>query len=97
MESWLESFARANFARSGDTAHDLKTPLNVAVLNLELLRMRLRKLAGSDDEKVTNCGAWRRSSTRSFSCRLLPGTTDCRSCSTPLRSVSSRPPRPGSL
>jgi signal transduction histidine kinase len=54
MESWLEAFARANFSRSSDTAHDLKTPLNVAVLNLELLRMRLRKLsAGADDEKVT--------------------------------------------
>lgn len=52
MENWLERFARANFARSADTAHDLKTPLNVAVLNLELLRMRLRKLAGEDDEKI---------------------------------------------
>ncbi len=52
MEDWLERFARANFARSADTAHDLKTPLNVAVLNLELLRMRLRKLAGEDDEKL---------------------------------------------
>lgn len=52
MEPWLERFARANFRRSADTAHDLKTPLNVAVLNLELLRMRLRKIAGSDDPKV---------------------------------------------
>lgn len=52
MEPWLENFARANFRRSADTAHDLKTPLNVAVLNLELLRMRLRKLVGDDDEKV---------------------------------------------
>jgi nitrogen fixation/metabolism regulation signal transduction histidine kinase len=51
MDPWLETFARANFLRSADTAHDLKTPLNVAVLNLELLRMRLRKLAG-EDEKV---------------------------------------------
>lgn len=50
MEPWLESFARANFRRSGDTAHDLKTPLNVAVLNLELLRMRLRKLLGEEDD-----------------------------------------------
>jgi hypothetical protein len=53
MEPWLELFARANFLRSSDTAHDLKTPLNVAVLNLELLRMRMRKLAGDDDEKLT--------------------------------------------
>jgi nitrogen fixation/metabolism regulation signal transduction histidine kinase len=53
MEPWLEHFARANFERSADTAHDLKTPLNVAVLNLELLRMRLRKLAEvADDEKI---------------------------------------------
>ena len=52
MDEWLELFARANFARSADTAHDLKTPLNVAVLNLELLRMRLRKLVGEDDEKL---------------------------------------------
>ena len=53
MDSWLESFARANFARSSDTAHDLKTPLNVAVLNLELLRMRIAKLIGAQsDEKI---------------------------------------------
>ena len=55
MEQWLETFARANFLRSADTAHDLKTPLNVAVLNLELLRMRLAKLGGADkDEKVAS-------------------------------------------
>ena len=52
MEPWLEHFARANFRRSADTAHDLKTPLNVAVLNLELLRMRLRKLASGEDAKI---------------------------------------------
>lgn len=52
MEPWLESFAQANFRRSSDTAHDLKTPLNVAVLNLELLRMRVRKIASDDDEKL---------------------------------------------
>ena len=53
MERWLEFFARTNFERSGDTAHDLKTPLNVAVLNLELLRMRLAKLLeGKDDAKI---------------------------------------------
>lgn len=50
MDKWLEDFARASFRRSADTAHDLKTPLNVAVLNLELLRMRLAKFedSGSD-------------------------------------------------
>jgi nitrogen fixation/metabolism regulation signal transduction histidine kinase len=53
MERWLEFFARTNFERSGDTAHDLKTPLNVAVLNLELLRMRIAKLLeGNDDAKI---------------------------------------------
>jgi signal transduction histidine kinase len=52
MDLWLERFARANFRRSADTAHDLKTPLNVAVLNLELLRMRLSRLVGEDDQKV---------------------------------------------
>lgn len=53
MERWLERFARAGFLRSSDTAHDLKTPLNIAVLNLELLRMRVRKLTGeADDEKL---------------------------------------------
>jgi K+-sensing histidine kinase KdpD len=52
MEHWLETFARANFLRSADTAHDLKTPLNVAVLNLELLRMRLRKLGVDEDAKI---------------------------------------------
>jgi K+-sensing histidine kinase KdpD len=53
MEEWLEQFARTNFQRSADTAHDLKTPLNVAVLNLELLRMRVAKLAESTgDEKL---------------------------------------------
>jgi len=56
MEPWLENFARANFRRSADTAHDLKTPLNVAVLNLELLRMRIRKVAG-DDEKIDTYAA----------------------------------------
>ncbi len=53
MEKWLQNFARTSFLRSADTAHDLKTPLNVAVLNLELLRMRIRKLTDAgDDPKV---------------------------------------------
>jgi nitrogen fixation/metabolism regulation signal transduction histidine kinase len=52
MDPWLETFARTIFRRSADTAHDLKTPLNVAVLNLELLRMRLRKLEIEDDSKI---------------------------------------------
>src|SRR5215211_1226143 len=56
MDSWLEHFARASFRRSADTAHDLKTPLNVAVLNLELLRMRVRKLTDADDKKMNDYG-----------------------------------------
>lgn len=50
MDKWLQLFAQANVLRSADTAHDLKTPLNVAVLNLELLRMRVRKISGGDDD-----------------------------------------------
>jgi hypothetical protein len=57
MDTWLESFAEANFRRSADTAHDLKTPLNVAVLNLELLRMRLHKVAGEDEKIAGYAGA----------------------------------------
>jgi hypothetical protein len=53
MDHWLEPFAATAFRRSADTAHDLKTPLNVAVLNLELLRMRLAKLLETPDEKLT--------------------------------------------
>lgn len=52
MEKWLEPYALSAFRRSADVAHDLKTPLNVAVLNLELLRMRVRKVAGEDDAKA---------------------------------------------
>ena len=77
MDPWLENFARRRFRRSGDTAHDLKTPLNVAVLNLELLRMRIAKLASASDDETrrlrrrrsrSSCAAWRGSSTRSSSC-----------------------------
>lgn len=52
MNDRFEHFADTFFRRSADTAHDLKTPLNVAVLNLELLRMRLRKLLDEEDPKV---------------------------------------------
>src|SRR5512140_2189091 len=58
MERWLEQYASVALARSSDTAHDLKTPLNVAVLNLELLRMRLAKIAAaSGDEKIVGYAA----------------------------------------
>src|SRR5579872_6929603 len=53
MEDWLEIFARTYFQRSADTAHDLKTPLNIAVLNLELLRIRLAKQADEEDAKTS--------------------------------------------
>lgn len=53
MEKWVEKFADSGLRRSADVAHDLKTPLNVAVLNLELLRMRLAKVSDDDpDEKI---------------------------------------------
>jgi signal transduction histidine kinase len=54
MKPWLERFADAVFRRSADVNHDLKTPLNIAVLNLELLKMRLARLAPAiaDDEKI---------------------------------------------
>jgi hypothetical protein len=56
MDRWLEEFAKTAFQRSSDTAHDLKTPLNIAVLNLELLRMRVRKLLpGEEDARITAC------------------------------------------
>jgi hypothetical protein len=53
MDPWLEPFAETAFRRSADTAHDLKTPLNVAILNLELLKMRLAKLVAAPDDKLT--------------------------------------------
>jgi K+-sensing histidine kinase KdpD len=79
MDPWLESFARANFRRSSDTAHDLKTPLNVAVLNLELLRMRVRKLANAaeDDKLFEYAGAIEtelRRMARIFDCFFLLST-----------------------
>lgn len=52
--SWIEKFAVAAFNRASDVAHDLKTPLNVGVLNLELLRMRLQKITGRPDEKIND-------------------------------------------
>jgi hypothetical protein len=54
MKPWLERYAEAVFRRSADVNHDLKTPLNIAVLNLELLKMRLARLdrGVADDEKI---------------------------------------------
>ena len=54
MDQWLQTYAEAIFSRSADVNHDLKTPLNVSVLNLELLRMRLAKVApeAGEDEKI---------------------------------------------
>ncbi|HSN69648.1 MAG TPA: histidine kinase dimerization/phospho-acceptor domain-containing protein [Thermoanaerobaculia bacterium] len=54
MKPWLERYADAIFRRSADVNHDLKTPLNIAVLNLELLKMRLARLAPAiaEDEKL---------------------------------------------
>src|SRR5438067_2094953 len=57
MDRWLEPFAETAFRRAADTAHDLKTPLNVAILNLELLKMRLAKLMQSPDDKIAGYAA----------------------------------------
>ncbi len=59
MKPWLERFADAVFRRSADVNHDLKTPLNIAVLNLELLKMRLARMApgAAADEKIRAYGA----------------------------------------
>lgn len=56
MEPWFETFAHASFQRSSETAHDLKTPLNIAVLNLELMRMRVRALVGGEDTRLEGYG-----------------------------------------
>jgi signal transduction histidine kinase len=54
LERTVEDLAKAILKRSEDVAHDLKTPLNIVVLNVELLKMRLRSLDGeaADDAKV---------------------------------------------
>jgi signal transduction histidine kinase len=54
LERTVEDLATAILKRSEDVAHDLKTPLNIVVLNIELLKMRLRSLDGeaADDAKV---------------------------------------------
>lgn len=58
MQPWLERFADALFRRSGDINHDLKTPLNIAVLNLELLKMRVAKVGSAEDqEKIRDYAA----------------------------------------
>ena len=87
MDPWLENFARANFQRSADTAHDLKTPLNVAVLNLELLRMRLRKLGrrAMTRRSPPTRGRSRRSCAGS-------GASSTRSSSSPRRRRTTRRP-----
>lgn len=57
MKSWEQQFAKSAFLRSADIAHDLKTPLNIAVLNLELLRMRVAKLTAENPDKKINAYA----------------------------------------
>ncbi len=52
MVDWRDRYFDAFRHRAGDLSHDLKTPLNIAVLNLELLRMRIER-SGEQDEKVT--------------------------------------------
>ncbi len=50
MDRAREQFANVCFRKSAETAHDLKTPLNVAVLNLELLRMRARRVGDGEED-----------------------------------------------
>lgn len=52
MDAWMENFARSNILRSSEIAHDLKNPLNVAMLNLELLKMSLADAADAEDETI---------------------------------------------
>lgn len=51
MKPWKEQFAESTARRSSEVAHDLKTPLNVAVLNLELARMKVRRIVDTDDDE----------------------------------------------
>lgn len=51
MESWLEPFLDSASRRSAEVAHDLKTPLNIAVLNLELARLKLRRITEVEDDE----------------------------------------------
>lgn len=60
MADAFEKLARAILQRSPDVAHDIKTPLNIVVLNVELLRMRLRSIAAeaeSDSRIREHCRA----------------------------------------
>lgn len=67
MDDATERLAKAVLRRAPDAAHDLKTPLNIVVLNVELLRMRLRNLApavASDSKVEEHCRALERESRR---------------------------------
>lgn len=58
MADAFEKLARAILQRSPDVAHDIKTPLNIVVLNVELLKMRLRSIAAeaeSDSRIQEHC------------------------------------------
>lgn len=58
MADAFEMLARAILRRSSDVAHDIKTPLNIVALNVELLRMRLRSIAveiDGDDKIQEHC------------------------------------------
>ncbi|HUO85534.1 MAG TPA: histidine kinase dimerization/phospho-acceptor domain-containing protein [Thermoanaerobaculia bacterium] len=54
-QSGSERFSEAIVRRSVDVAHDLKTPLNIAVLNLELLRMQVQKVGGENEKTTAYC------------------------------------------
>lgn len=54
MERWKQQFAESATRRSAEVAHDLKTPLNIAVLNLELARMKLKRFVEPPEEETVS-------------------------------------------
>jgi hypothetical protein len=67
VERTVEALATAILGRSQDVAHDLKTPLNIIVLNVELLKMRLHALdaeAAADEKVVEHCRSIEREARR---------------------------------
>ncbi|MBW3563916.1 MAG: hypothetical protein KY459_04240 [Acidobacteria bacterium] len=52
-QSWDTTIRR----RSKDVAHDIKTPINIAVLNLELLRMSLLREPDPDQKRLEHCAS----------------------------------------
>jgi signal transduction histidine kinase len=67
VERTVEALATAILRRSDDVAHDLKTPLNIIVLHVELLKMRLHALdaeTASDAKVAEHCRSIEREARR---------------------------------